>query len=532
MRGLRSSSGLLVASLALAQAPPKPGLVEGTVTHSLTGAPILRAHVALRGVGPQAKSYGALTNTEGKFSIAGVFPGTYRAAAERVGFFAPAEAGGRTTIEVALGAGEKKDDLKFRLAPLGSISGRVVDAEGEPVEAALVTIDTRQISSASPHESTDDQGRFRLGGLLPGRYRVKAAPASVLPTPPEIRTDGTVEVRYAPTYYGGVMEYKAAARIEVGTGHDVTGIEIPLRGIPMVRISGRVIGVSPEARAVGLMFSQTTGTSSRLGVKNDGTFEVWNVDPGKYFLTAVWGSGNQRVQTAPVNVEIGQSNLEHIELRVVPPSPLTGQVVFEDEPARPQASKSGQGGRSGETGEPKLELRTVDPGMFANPVRADVAADGSFHLAGVAAARYRVMLSWTSGYVKAITLGQHAAEGNVLDLRNGAAGAALTVLVSAAFGTVSGTVADDSGPVAGARVALVRDDFVSLGDVTFASTDAAGSYTIDHVRPGKYRIAAIEDNDTAARWGNLDDYEDIVARIEVQPKDKVTQELRRHRPVR
>ena len=125
MRARRSSFGLLLAAVAMAQAPTESASVEGTVVHSITGAPIVRAHVALRGSGPSAKIYGAVTTAEGKFSITGVAPGTYQALAERVGFFMPAAPGGRTTVDVAVRPGVTKEDLKLRLAPLGSISGRV-----------------------------------------------------------------------------------------------------------------------------------------------------------------------------------------------------------------------------------------------------------------------------------------------------------------------------------------------------------------------------------------------------------------------
>lgn len=521
MRGLRNSCGLLLAAFAMAQTPPEPASLEGTVTHSITGAPIPRAHIALRGSGANAKSYEALTTAEGRFSISGVVPATYQASADRIGFYMPADAAGRATVEVVLRAGDKKEALKFRLAPLGSISGRVTDAEGEPVESADVAIQTGPLGYfSSIRDTTDDKGRFRLLGLQPGKYRVKATMSTVMPTPPEVRTDGTVEVRYVPTYYGGVTEYKAATRIEVGIGMEVDGVEVRLVRAAPVRISGKVVGVPPETRGVSLMFSQTYGSRSISGVKKDGTFEVWNVDPGKYFLSAAWISGGQRVQTAPVNIEIGQSNIDRVELRVIPSSDMPGQVVFEDEQARPGSTR------------PKVELRTVDPGLSADPVVSDVAADGSFRLTGVKAARYRVMLSWTSAFVKAVTLGSNQVEGNVLNLRNGAAGEPLTVLVSSAFGSISGTVSDGDSPAPGARIALVRDDFVSLGDVTFASTDSTGSYTIGNVRPGSYRIAAIEENDNAPRSGNLDDYEDILARIEVQPKDRVTIGLKRHAPMK
>jgi hypothetical protein len=106
------------------------------------------------------------------------------------------------------------------------------------------------------------------------------------------------------------------------------------------------------------------------------------------------------------------------------------------------------------------------------------------------------------------------------------------VLVSSAFGSVSGTVSDGSGPVAGARVALVRDDFVSVGDVTFATADITGAYKIANVRPGGYRIAAVEENDNAPRAGNLDDYEDILAAFDMHANEAAVKDLKQHPPVK
>jgi hypothetical protein len=419
---------------------------------------------------------------------------------------------------MVLRAGDAKDDVKFRLSPLGSIAGRVMDADGEAVERATVTIETGP-GNAIGKTTTDDRGRFELVDLRPGKYRVRAVLSREIVTLPEIRTDGTVDIRYAPTYYGGVIDYKSAARVEVGTGADVSGIEIRLVKVPVMRVSGRVLGAPAEQRGGEMLFAQTNNFLRFASVKRDGSFEVWNVDPGRYFLTATFSADNQRVQTSPVNVEIGQSNLENLELHVIPAADVTGQVVFDDDGARPK-------------GGAKIELRTVDPGMMTiQPTVSDLAEDGTFRLMGVRAARYRVMLSWTGVFVRSVTVGTKQTDGNVAHLRDGAGGAPLTVVVSSAVGSVAGVVSDGNAPVAGARVALLREDFVSRGDCTLATTDASGTYSITNVRPGRYRIAVVDD-DSAPLLGNLDDYEDVMQRVEVAPKEKMTRDLKRHTPVK
>jgi RNA polymerase sigma factor (sigma-70 family) len=62
--------------------------------------------------------------------------------------------------------GDQKGPLTVQLEPLGSIAGRVVDASGQAV--AGLTVRTRQANSAFDQmTTTDKEGRFRVGGLLP-----------------------------------------------------------------------------------------------------------------------------------------------------------------------------------------------------------------------------------------------------------------------------------------------------------------------------------------------------------------------------
>jgi hypothetical protein len=498
---MRNSLVFLLMTAAWGQSPSESAAVEGTITHAVTGAPIARAHVSLRG----AKAYGALTNPQGSFSITGLPQGAYEASVERIGFFLPA------TAQVVLRAGERKKDLDLKLAPLGAIAGRVLDERGEPVESARVSIDTGQGLSPTLRDTTDDKGEYSIVGLRPGRYRVLAVKGASIPGPPEFRSDGTSEVRLLPTYYPGVADYKSASRVDVRTGAQLSGIDIRLVSAPMVCISGMVIGSAPGPGGASVMFSQTIGPRGSARIKKDGTFEAWNIDPGKYFVHAVWSAGGQRMQTVPVELEIGFSNIENVELRRVPPSDVTGQIIFEDEQAKPPAGKA------------RIELRTVDPGFNQNPVRSDLGEGGAFLLEGAGAARYRVMLGWDTAYVKAIKLGSDEKPGNVLNLRGGAMNAQMTVLVSSAFGEISGKVLDEGK----ARIALVRDDFVSAGDVTFLETDAAGAYRIERVRPGGYRIAVVDQYDMAPRAGVLVDYEDVLKKIEVKPKESLTVDLKR-----
>jgi hypothetical protein len=62
------------------------------------------------------------------------------------------------------------------LGPGGSVSGRVLDAEGRPVAGALVglALDGQRLSGAAPVALTDEEGRFTLEGVAPGRLALMA----------------------------------------------------------------------------------------------------------------------------------------------------------------------------------------------------------------------------------------------------------------------------------------------------------------------------------------------------------------------
>ena len=544
-RSSRVLAGLTaVCAAALAQTPPaatdQPASVSGVVTNSVTGEPIVRAHVSLRPTSNRAntalQTYGAMTDAEGKFSITSLPPANYIVLADRAGFeTAP------MSRAVQINPGDKKEDFKLKLIPDGAITGRVVDASGDPVERAPVTADSGGMGYG-PGSTTDEKGQFRIGGLRPGKYRVKASQAN-LPYAAEIRTDGTFEVHHASTYYPSSLTEKGATKVMVPAGSEVNDIEIRLIRTPIVRVSGTVVGLPKGAQNVSISATRGmngTGASSARA-KPDGTFEVWRLDPGNYTLVARQFSSGQILQTAPVDIEVADSNIDRVELRIVPPFDISGIVQYEDEQAKPQPRQSpqqqaqpqqAQGGRQGQqpqAPQARLSLREANaPNMQmygAGQQPATIDADGSFTLHQLAAGRYRVELSWNSAYVKSVQLGPAQMPGRTLDLRNGAGGAPVTVVVSSVVAEVSGAVHIGDDPAPGKRIVLAPDP--SDGSRPFMATSAPdGTYRLSNVTPGKYKLALIDDDDQAAMSGKgLDDYDDALEII-VSPGDKLTKDLK------
>jgi protocatechuate 3,4-dioxygenase beta subunit len=516
----------IAASLACAQAPTddKPATVEGTVTNALTGEPLLRVHVSLRGMaGNTRRNLGALTDAEGKFSFTAP-AGSYSVTAERAGFSPTNDRQGRMGAQVVVSAGDKKDGVKIRLNPNAAITGRVTDADGEPMEGVSVTALGGPMRGMLATATTDEKGLFRLSGLGPGKYRVRAHPMNPS-VPAEIRSDGSVESHYAQTYYPNTLTVKEAARVSVAIGAEVSGIEIQLVRTPIVRVSGTVTGPPAGERVMIEATTLSRGVYQMGAMREDGTFQLWRLDPGKYLISASGNASGQNFRSAPVEVEVAGSNVDHIELRMFPPADIAGQVEFEDEQAKqgPQPPRNAQpAGQLTAPPQPPLTLVLRETGGRSGS-SAQVGADGSFKLEGLTPGRFRVSLSWAGVYIKSMRLGQVSIDGNLLDLSGGSYGAALSVLVSSATGEISGVVSDDKGPAAQVPVAAVWAEADSPIFPAVAMTGDDGSYKLAGLAPGKYKLLATEDNVWARAQD--DDMEEAEI-IEINRGDKVTRDLK------
>jgi protocatechuate 3,4-dioxygenase beta subunit len=505
-----------IVQLAAQTASDKPASVEGIVTDSVTGAPVIRAHVTLQGRSSDEvdRRYGATTGADGKFSISGIEPGSFLLTSERVGFVAIDK-----SPQVTLKAGDSKTDIEVKLTPTGTILGRVTDPDGEPVQGASVEAANAAYAVAS--RTTDERGQFRLGGLMPGKYFVRASWNNGSRNRPEIRTEGTAETNTAMTWYPGVLTRAEATRAEVKPGAESTGIEIQLLKTPFVRVSGKVLGMpASRGRDSGFLtvWHEDSGTGAPL--KPDGSFEVWRLSPGRYRLKAEWQSATgQKVQTASAGIEIGTANIDNIELRAVPDSNIAGRLEFDDEQAK-QFSKKDAFGRH-------VNFVQIDDQNFSDQ-QVSVTGDNTFRFDKVPASRYRLSLDWDDAYVRSMSLGSTAIDGAALDLSNGSGGANLVVRLSAATGSIAGTVQADDGNHDDQMVVLTSED--EGFQLRSTEVKADGSYTFAHVPPGSFQIVAVDGFHYDPAGNTLPGFERLMESVDVPAGSKVTRDLKLRMP--
>jgi protocatechuate 3,4-dioxygenase beta subunit len=505
---------LLALPLAAQTDGAKTASVQGTVTDSVTGLPVPRAHVSLRGMnGNQQARYGATSAADGRFTFSGLAPGNYIGEADRVGYVRFRGISPHDRTMVTLKADDSKIGVDIQLTPTGSITGRVTDSNGEPVEDAAVSAEGGIGDSSG---TTDEKGLFRIGGLTPGKYSIRASQNKMFGGKPEIRTDGTTEAHDAATYHPSVLTVKVASKVTVRPGGETTGVDIQLVRVPFVRVSGRVVDMPGNAQQAHLMVSQDN-EEEPADMKVDGSFELWRLDPGKYTLSAEWETPNgESVQTVGVEIDVAGSNIDNVELRVIADSDIPGRLEFEDDEAKQTSGIADK----------RVSLETFGGFNFGDGAEpAVIDADGAFHLKKVPAGKYKVQVSWGTSYVRSMRLGSTAIEGAVLDLRSGSGGADLTIVMGAANGSVSGTVTDESGHAAGLMVVLAGDDEDGIGTRS-TGTKADGSYSFDHLAPGDYHIVAVPESDMAMEGT----YEDQMESVKVRPKEKVTKDLKLRPP--
>ena len=512
----------------------KPAIVEGQVVNAITGDPVPFALVTLIGIDGRIQDF---TKADGTFSIHGIPPGTYAAQARHTGF-SPPQGHNRDGVIFEAGPGEAKSGLRLQLLQTGAIAGRVIDADGAPVEDVAVQVDGPM--PGDREETTNDQGRFHLRELLPGKYTVRAAPQNTH-VPPETRTDGTVEFQDARTYFPSSIEKSGAARVTVTAGAETGGVEVRLIRTKVIGIKGKVIGgpagaAKGNVRALGGIDGYT---SSEVG--SDGSFEIWRLDPGKYELVAEWRAppSPQIGVSARTGVAVTDSSVEGVTLLYVPPADIRGMVKFDDEHAKPRSNR--QEPEDLESPRPRLRAISVDMGApdpdDGQGENGLVAADGSFTLRQIPPGRYEVTAEWGPVYIKSMRLGTVEMQDGLLDVSRGVpAGSQLTVVVSSAFGEVSGRVTAAQGSVYETTgVLLVRAN--RKQGVMISEVQPDGTYAFQNVPPGRYKLVLVDlldwDGDVAIQDGadskngpEPDESRETADFIEIHPGERIARDIK------
>jgi protocatechuate 3,4-dioxygenase beta subunit len=365
------------------------GIIRGGVV-STDGRTLPHADVRLFVEGDPRQSSAARADNDGQYEFRDLPPGRYRLMAGKTGFgpvAADDQAPNRRAVSipdigVTLADGERRERVDIRLLRWGTLSGRVLDERGDPLQGARVDLlrpryeagRRRLMPAASATALTDDLGRYRLSGLPPGQYIVSASVGD----PQSMDLPG-----YTRTYYPGTTNPAQAQFVSIGLGQDQVGIDCTLARTRTARISGTIVNADGQRGIVGSLtlspsFQSTSVTDTPVGARiyGDGQFEFTNVPPGQYLIRADRGRSNAWTEgefgTLPV--AINGADAAGVMLQTSTGSSIHGHVSFDarDPSARPRPGS--------------LEIAPVPADVDLSPrnyASADIHADWTFDIRGV-----------------------------------------------------------------------------------------------------------------------------------------------------
>jgi hypothetical protein len=374
-------------------APPRVGtaVIKGRVVDGVTGYPVARARVRVMS-GPGGPKPPVLTDSMGAFELTALPQGPCTLTVEKStylpGRFPEAARSVRARMQpLVLRDGQVIDDLSIPLFHGAAIAGRVLDAYGDPVDAAQVRV-LRVPRGGRPttagQSQTNDLGEFRVPRLQPGRYLVQVRPQMNQ----NYQDPNVIEPplpQPLPTYYPNALAMSQAQPITLNRGETIVGVEMMLaEGTPTIvtgvvlRSDGEAVnGGSVNARVSGVEAAGGFDNSGGTGLRPGGMFRL-TLAPGEYTLEAQVmtrqgpgpiGPDDQLFGTTRINV--GGGATEAVTITVGRGATASGRVVFEGSTPPPPSP-----------GQARVPLYNPE-GPGCRSAQATIAPDWTFKIEGL-----------------------------------------------------------------------------------------------------------------------------------------------------
>jgi hypothetical protein len=443
----------------------------------------------------QAARYGSTTDPQGNYRISNVPPGTYEVMPTAPQFVV---AGQQAMQILMIVEGETVENVDFTLVRGGVITGRVTDAEGQPLIEEQVAFVLEEFKPDEPMHrmmpsvsQTDDRGVYRIFGLPPGRYKV-----SVGLRADQLHLGSVRRAYYKQTFHPSAADPSKATVIEVTEGSEATNVDITVsRTQTMFTVSGRIVDGDtgrpvPNVR-YGIEKYRENGSSGMSGSSSNGLgeFKLENVTPGKYAVY-IERQPTSQIHAEPVMFEVTDQNITDLVLKTSTGATISGSIVFD--------------------GDNKIAGRKFDNvTIFAYVVRegtqhatgssawATVKPDGSFTVGGLprGLAQFTIR-SAGSGTHKEFQIARIERDGVVqprgLEIKDREHVGGVHLVINNSIGAIRGIVKIENGPLPPTAYLHVVVSRVGekQGSMPAPGVDSRGRFLVEGLSAGVYEVRA------------------------------------------
>ncbi|HLQ50167.1 MAG TPA: carboxypeptidase-like regulatory domain-containing protein, partial [Terriglobales bacterium] len=486
----------------------------------------------------------ALTDREGHFKFEGLPQMRNTLTVRKPGFFSPNELDRGLPRVNRVEVGATTPAVVLKLVPEAVITGRVTDANGEPLEGVALRISglqrtngRRQLQPVGQEQdepqslNTNEDGEYRIAGLTPGSYYVAAVPYSS--NHDQAQSVGLPKISYPVTYYPGVAELAEAAPVQLSAGQRAE-VDFTLRQAPIVVVAGLLTGL-PRGQEADLQFLNASGDDIAFDKQFDaqaGTFLAHIVSAGLCVIKADAKDALDHPLHAQVSLN-ASAGVRNIRLALAPA--LSIPILVRLETTKPLSATPARGPGAGTLSENGLVAGSIPVSVNLHPIeigRPDVSAsvEGGPNnplivLRNLEAGRYKVEVipnnsennSW---YVKSIFYGGADLFRQELTVAGGEA-SPMEIVLRDDSAVLHGTVQFEE--TEGQAAVLVVPDYAPL-DPKMTVADDRGEFQIDGLAPGEYKIFAFDRLD-GLEYSNpeaLGEYASKAAQVSLLPNEKTT----------
>jgi hypothetical protein len=476
-------------------AAPTTASISGVVKDKSTGAPLKDYRVSTYvnvvwvnggvNMSPTTKQIVSTTDQQGHYKLSDLPAAQYHVQAQSAQGFA------ENLNRIVTVAGRDLEGIDFNVVVSGTISGKVIDENREPVPGIFVLLVSREYYLGSlgyfmrGAVRTNDRGEYTLPRVEAGRpwYLVTDVRRQNLPahsdTPLNPKMRRRVPMR---TWFPSSPDREGAAPVTLRPGELREGVDIEVKKSASYCVAGVastpngpaalnvwIEGLQPSSgvsNGGGMFMSPTT-----IITGNDGEFRFCELYPGSYRLTVSERGLNPGSTYAVSAVTVSDQDVTGLKVPTSPGLSLDAEVLLEG--AAPQTPISVKANVS-------LQplLRTQMPGEKTGG-RPDI--PGTVTLSGLLFDDYgiRATVNAPDLYVKDVTYEGRSVRYEPLHLGSAVAGTGLRVTVGQDGATLTASVADrDGNPVSDASVVVMpagaSSEGVLAARIVSGQTDQTG----------------------------------------------------------